>query len=341
LNDLMTTARFFVIILGELVLLFIGISFLVGLIQQFVSEEKMREVLSKPKRGLGNILGAAFGSLTPFCSCSTIPILVGLLGSGAPFGASMSFLLASPVLNPVILGLFLVLFGWRITVVYAVITFALAVVGGALWEKMGLADQVKELDFIKTTNCCSTSESQGCCETLELDLEQTAGCCESSCCEPLDLEGLEDLSPEAPAGKWEQLKPKFKGALVQAMGLFRQVFPYLVLGTAIGALIYGFVPSSWIVKVAGKHNPLAVPVAAVIGIPMYIRAETIIPIGLTLMKKGMALGTVAALIIGGAGASIPEVTLLASIFKPRLVAAFVITIFIIAIAAGFTFNLLF
>lgn len=95
MNNLATTAKFFVMILGELTLLFIGISFLVALIQQFVPDEKMREVLGKPKRGLGNILGAAFGALTPFCSCSTIPILVGLLSSGAPFGASMSFLLAS------------------------------------------------------------------------------------------------------------------------------------------------------------------------------------------------------------------------------------------------------
>jgi preprotein translocase subunit SecG len=145
MNNLATTAKFFVMILGELTLLFIGISFLVALIQQFVPDEKMREVLGKPKRGLGNILGAAFGALTPFCSCSTIPILVGLLSSGAPFGASMSFLLASPILNPIIIGLFLVLFGWKVTVVYGVVTFALAAVGGAPLlsrpTRMGIVEQ--------------------------------------------------------------------------------------------------------------------------------------------------------------------------------------------------------
>ena len=335
MNNLATTAKFFVMILGELILLFIGISFLVALIQQFVPDEKMREVLGKPKRGLGNILGAAFGALTPFCSCSTIPILVGLLSSGAPFGASMSFLLASPILNPIIIGLFLVLFGWKVTVVYGVVTFALAAVGGAVWERMGMADQVKDLAHVQTSNCCSTS----CYETEEIETNPTAGCCETL---ELDLSDLEDLSGDSMASsKWEKLKPKLRDAGRQAMALFRQVFPYLVLGTAIGAVIYGFIPSAWIVKVAGKNNPFAVPVAALIGIPMYIRAETIIPIGLTLMKKGMALGTVAALIIGGAGASIPEVTLLASIFRPRLVAAFVITIFVIAVAAGLTFNAVF
>lgn len=335
MNNLVTTGKFFVMILGELVLLFIGISFLVALIQQFVPDEKIREVLGKPKRGLGNMLGAAFGALTPFCSCSTVPILVGLLSSGAPFGASISFLLASPILNPIIIGLFLALFGWRATVVYGVITFALAAIGGAVWERMGMANQVKDLAHIQTSSCCSTS----CCETEELAANPAVGCCETV---ELDLSNLEDLSEDAlPSSKWEQLKPKLRGAGVQAMALFRQVLPYLVLGTAIGAVIYGFIPSEWIAKVAGRGNPLAVPVAAVIGIPMYIRAETIIPIGLTLIKKGMALGTVAALIIGGAGASIPEVTLLASIFRPRPVVVFVITIFVIAVATGFTFNALF
>jgi uncharacterized membrane protein YraQ (UPF0718 family) len=247
----------------------------------------------------------------------------------------MSFLLASPILNPIIIGLFLVLFGWKVTVVYGVVTFALAAVGGAVWERMGMADQVKDLAHVQTSNCCSTS----CYETEEIETNPTAGCCETL---ELDLSDLEDLSGDSMASsKWEKLKPKLRDAGRQAMALFRQVFPYLVLGTAIGAVIYGFIPSAWIVKVAGKNNPFAVPVAALIGIPMYIRAETIIPIGLTLMKKGMALGTVAALIIGGAGASIPEVTLLASIFRPRLVAAFVITIFVIAVAAGLTFNAVF
>lgn len=335
LNNLATAGQYFLVILAELILLFIGISFLVGLIQQFVPDEKIRAVLGKPKRGLGNILGAAFGALTPFCSCSTVPILVGLLNSGVPFGSCMSFLLASPVLNPIIIGLFLALFGWRVTLVYAVITFILAAAGGAVWERIGLASEVKELGLVSTASCCSTS----CCGTEELDLGNSgSGCCETL---ELNLDDLEDLTSEQGSSKWEEIKPKFKGAAIQAWALFRQVFFYLVLGTAIGAVIYGFIPSAWIVKVAGPQNPFAVPVAAVIGIPMYIRAETIIPIGLTLMKKGMALGTVAALIIGGAGASIPEVTLLASMFKPKLLAAFVITIFIVAITTGFTFNIFF
>jgi len=119
-----------------------------------------------------------------------------------------------------------------------------------------------------------------------------------------------------------------------------QFFPYLLLGAGIGAFIYGFVPGDLIVSLAGPENPLAIPVAAVIGVPMYIRAETLIPVSAVLLEKGMGIGAVMALIIGGAGASIPEVTLLSAIFEWRLVAAFVATILTVAVLAGVLFQVL-
>ncbi|MDD3318296.1 MAG: permease [Methanosarcina sp.] len=124
------------------------------------------------------------------------------------------------------------------------------------------------------------------------------------------------------------------------MNLFRQLMPYLLIGASIGAFIHGFVPTEIISRLAGPNNPLAVPVAAIIGIPIYIRAETMIPIGLALTEKGMSLGAVLALIIGGAGASIPELTLLSAIFKRKLLAAFVATVFSIAVVAGYLANLI-
>jgi uncharacterized membrane protein YraQ (UPF0718 family) len=116
--------------------------------------------------------------------------------------------------------------------------------------------------------------------------------------------------------------------------------PYLLLGAGIGAFIHGFVPTEIISRLAGPDNPLAVPVAAIIGVPIYIRAETMIPIGLALIEKGMSVGAVLALVIGGAGASIPELTLLSAIFEKKLLAAFVLTIFAIAVAAGYLANVL-
>jgi len=125
-----------------------------------------------------------------------------------------------------------------------------------------------------------------------------------------------------------------------AISLFRQLMPYLLIGAGIGAFIHGFVPTEIISRLAGPDNPLAVPVAAIIGIPIYIRAETMIPIGMALIEKGMSVGAVLALVIGGAGASIPELTLLSAIFRRKMLAAFVLTILAIALAAGYLANLL-
>ncbi|KAF1085053.1 putative permease [Sporotomaculum syntrophicum] len=219
----------------------------------------------------------------------------------------MSFLIASPLLNPVIIALFLSLLGIKVTAAYAAITFIVAVFIGMLWEKMGLADQYKKVYIQKGAGTAG--------EMSVLDLT---------------------VEPEP-----DTMKIKFKRAGEAAWSLFRQVFLYLMLGAAIGAFIYGFVPDSLIMKWAGPGNPLAVPAAALIGIPMYIRAETIIPISAVLIGKGMSIGAVIALIIGGAGASIPEVIILASIFRRKLIIAFVVTIVTVAILAGYLFNLIF
>lgn len=306
-NTLISAGKYFLFILAELLMLFVAISFLVALLQEFVSKETIQHVLSKPKKWLGNILGAILGAITPFCSCSTIPVLVGLLDSGAPFGASMSFLISSPLLNPVILGLFLTMMGWKVTIVYTALTFGAAVSIGVIWERLGLASDYKRMVTLQMACCCACEGD--CKEVIQITRSLTKG-------------------------------QKIRRAGGQTWILFRQVLPYLVIGAGIGSFIYGFVPDEFIVRVAGPDNPIAIPVAAAIGVPMYIRVETMIPIASVLMSKGMSLGAVMALIIGGAGASIPEITLLASIFKPRLVAAFTITILVVAAVAGYVFQIL-
>jgi uncharacterized membrane protein YraQ (UPF0718 family) len=293
------TLYYFLYLTIELMLLFVGITFIVGMILQYVKPSTVKRVLSSNHKGVGNILGAGLGALTPFCSCSTIPILVGLLNSGAPFGASMSFLIASPVLNPIIIGLLLSLFGWKMTGLYVIITFGAAVFAGIIWERLGLAKEVKKVKI---------------------------------------LGGQEAATDEDIMGK--PFKDKLVSATGEAVNLFRQVLPYLILGAAIGAVIKGYVPEWLVIKAAGPNNPFAIPVAAVIGVPMYVRAATMIPISAVLLEKGMGIGAIVALIIGGAGASIPEVTLLGSIFKRKLVIAFLVTVFSIAIMAGFLFTFL-
>ncbi|MDD4588682.1 MAG: permease, partial [Heliobacteriaceae bacterium] len=256
-NDLITSLKYFVTISVELIILFVVISFLVGLIQEFIPDEKIRAVLQRPRRIIGNILGAAFGSLTPFCSCSTIPVLVGLLNAGAPFGASMSFLFTSPLLNPIIVGLFLTLFGWKITLIYSVLVFTLAVFAGMVLERLGFASEVKNLSLVSTRTCCAPAAGSCCAPApsgpVMIDLTTIA---------------LDDPAAENPP-VWRQ---RVAGAYQKSKVLFLQVFPYLLVGAGIGALIYGFMPQDLLGRVAGPDNFFAVPIAAVIGIPMYIRA---------------------------------------------------------------------
>jgi uncharacterized membrane protein YraQ (UPF0718 family) len=303
-DHLLSVAKFFLYLAGELIVLFVGITFIVGLMLEFIPQEKVKRLLTRGWKGVGNVIGAGFGAITPFCSCSTIPVLLGLLESGVPFGVSMSFLIASPLLNPIIIGLFITLLGLKVTIIYILITFPAAVIIGMLLEKFGYAKYLKSVSVIGG-------------------------------------EG-EDSRPPLPANAtfMQKALPRIQGAGGAAVALFRQVFVYLLVGAGIGAVIYGFVPEGLIVKSAGPNNPAAIPVAAVIGVLMYIRAATMLPISAVLLQKGMGIGAVMALIIGGAGASIPEVTLLAAIFKRRLVVAFVATVFGVAILAGYLFTLL-
>lgn len=293
MNSLWMSVQFFVLILAELTALFLGISTLIGLLLQYVSDEKLRRWLAK-KGLLGNFLGALLGAITPFCSCSTIPMTVGLLRAGVPFGATMSFVLASPLLNPIILTMFWALLGWKACVIYGSVTFLASIFSGAALQAMGLAKDIKR---VRVT-------------------------------------GAEDRKIQPTFRK--KLRFAFSGAWVD----FRGVLVFLVIGVAVGAAIYGYLPSDFIVRIAGPKNPFAIPVAAIIGIPLYVRAETVIPVAVALTQKGMSMGAVLALIIGGAGMSIPEMSMLAAIFKPRLVAVFVGVVFITAVAAGFGFNVI-
>src|SRR5690625_2758061 len=277
----------FILLFLELTALFIVISFIVSLLQQVVTEEKIKGILQKGNKATGYISGTLLGALTPFCSCSTIPILAGLLSSGAPFGPSISFLISSPLLNPVIVVLLWKLLGFKITAFYVIAMFIFAVLAGVTFNALNLEKQLRNVRIR------SSQSGKG------------------------------------------QKESKWVIALKDAWNFFYPVLPYLLIGVLIGAVVHDFVPEKFITSVAGNDNPFAIPIAAIIGIPMYIRVETMIPISEALVSKGMSMGAVIALIIGGAGASLPEVLLLNKLFKPRLLTAFVLSIFIGATITGF------
>lgn len=301
MNTLIDTLRYFVLITIELIALFVFISALVEIILMYVPEEKIRRRLSGAGV-FGNIVAAGFGALTPFCACSTIPMTIGFLNAGVPFGSTMSFLIASPLLNPIILGMLGAMVRIKAMVAYFVIAFLCSILFGFLLEKIGAQKYVKNVR-LKPASCCAGSHEVVGKHSLPL---------------PSKLK-------VAFAGAWDSLRP---------------IMGYLLVGVALGAGIYGYMPQDFVMKIAGPDNPFAIPVAAVLGIPLYIRAETAIPIGLALMGKGMSIGAVISLIIGGAGMAIPEMTMLASIFKKQLVAMIVLVIFLTAVVSGYLFNIL-
>ena len=294
MNSFTEALYFFCFIMVELTILFISISTLVGFILQYLSEDKMQKWLSN-KSIWGNFIGAAIGGITPFCACSTIPMTVGFLKARIPFGSVISFVVASPILNPIVLTMVAALMGVKSAIIYGAVTFSAAVLFGIALEKMGFEKQVKN---VKISG-----------QHIEKNQEST-------------------------------FSANLKVAFMSAMGEFRGVFLFLVVGVAVGAVIKGYIPQGMIASVAGPQNPAAVPVSALIGIPLYIRASTAIPIGLALMDKGMSVGAVIALIVGGAGMAIPEMSLLAGIFRIKLVIALVIVIFLTAVGAGIIFNIM-
>lgn len=356
-NEFMSMASealdMFAFLATELIILFLAISYIVGVLQEFLTPEKIQSILSS-RNGKGYVVAALLGAITPFCSCSTIPFLKGLLRARAGFGPMMVFLFGSPLLNPVIIGLFVVTFGWKVALFYFMIAMVVSVVAGYALEKLGFERYVKpEAYQAAEASSCGTS-----CGESKPEPKKESTCGTSSCGEPAPAMAKESscgasaepsvgvascsAGGSATATLVEERKPnRWVKIWHSTWKDFKQVFPYLMLGIAIGSFIYGFIPTDLIAEYAGAGKWYAIPVAAIIGIPLYIRAEAVIPLSAALVQKGMALGSVMALIIGSAGASLTEVILLKSIFKNQMIAAFLTVILSMAIGAGFLYSYLF
>lgn len=343
----------------ELSVLFILISAGVSLLQQYIPDSKIQAILSG-SGGRGYILAALLGSVTPFCSCSTIPMLRGLLKAKAGFGPTLTFLFTSPLLNPIIVGMFIATFGVKVTVIYVSVALLVSIVAGVVLSQMHFekyvipeseagasanacgcgpkapAEVVKELKPL-TPSCCGSPEPKpirpSCCGSPELKLIQPSCCgsapaAQTSCC--TDSQN----KPAAP----DTFSAKVRRAFREGWTQFVQVSPYIFIGVLLGSVIYGFVPSEFIAEYASGDNLFAVPIAAVIGIPLYVRAEALIPLSAVLVSKGMGLGAVMALIVGGSGASLTELILLKSMFRTPMIVAFLVVILGMAIVAGYLFQ---
>lgn len=273
----------------ELTVLFIGISFLIGLLQGYIPYEKIEKKLTGSNKFFASFAAILFAFITPFCSCSTIPVVVNMLKKKIPFSIVMVFLFASPVLDPTILTIMGVVMGWKVTILYTVITSVFSIAIGFTLDKLGFQRYVKNVM----------------------------------------MSGYEESNQ----------KFNWRFALQETWSLMKSVYPYLLIGAAIGAVIHGLVPTEFITKWFGHDAWWLIPVAAVVGIPLYIRLSSMIPISQMLILKGMALGPVMAMMISSAGASLPEVILLKSIFKKQLVLAFILSVITMSTVSGFIFYL--
>lgn len=284
----------FGLILVQLLVLFSLISVLVALVNRRFGPDRIQSWMADGRLP-GPLKGLLLGAITPFCSCSTLPVLAGMLKSGVAFRTSMTFLISSPLLDPIIVAGVVLLFDWRIALVYTVVTAAWSLLAPLVWERLGMASQLKRVKVVG-----------------------------------------DDSTPHPWAGLRNEIRP----ALGEAWADLRPLLVPMVLGVSVGAFIYGFVSQDQLAAVAGDDKPWAVPLAAVLGVPLYVRIETMLPIGLALSSTGMGLGAVFALMIGGAEASIPEISMLTALFKPRLVVTFVVTVIGTAIAAGYLIPLI-
>lgn len=300
-ENLSRTIGNFIFITAELFILFIAIAAIIEFAMIHINQNKLQS-LFKGKGLMGNIAATLFGAVTPFCACSTIPMTVGFLNAKLPFGAVMSFLISSPLLNPIVIAMLVATVGTTNALIYFLLAFTLSIVFGSLLEKLGFENQVRN---VKVTGA-----------KIELN------------------DGFDTRRNLA-------LNKKIKISLRMGWDSLQAILLYLLIGVGVGAAIYGYLPEGeTIAKYAGEGNFFAVPIAAIIGIPLYIRAETAIPIAMSLITKGVGMGTAISLIIGGAGMAIPEMTMLAKIFKRKLLISFIAVIFLVAVISGYLFNLL-
>ena len=318
-----------------LVLIIAAVSILTGLIRAFIPQEKLQKRLSKTGK-LSGLMGALLGIPTPFCSASMVPVSMGMVEMGVPFSMVFSFFLSAPVANFVVVGFIFGVFGWKVAIVYFLIVFMGAALIGSIVGKTSLKYQVKRINLNSkaTASTCSAQATTNC--NAEINLSQAS--CGST------IEKIETSCSGVSAATCSQTNesnPKLKKAFNFGWALFKRIFPYVLVGALISAVSAVFVPDTWVQKYLGNDSPLAIPIAATIGIPLYLRIEMAIPILKALIVKGMSMGAAMALIIGGTGASLPEIAIISSMLKPKAIIAFIISVLTMAVVGGFIFYFFF
>lgn len=291
--------QFFFYDTPKVLLLLTGIVFVMGIIHTFISPERTRAMLSGKRLGVGNAMAASLGIVTPFCSCSAVPLFIGFLQAGVPLGVTFSFLISAPMVNEVALIMLFGLFGWQVAALYLVMGLLIAIFAGMLIGKLNMEEHLE--DWVR-----------------KMQNTQSAG------------------NVAASAMSWAE---RIQHGFAHVREIVGKVWPYIVAGVGLGALIHGFVPEDFMASFMGKDVWWAVPAAVVLGVPMYTNAAGVIPIVQALLAKGAALGTVLAFMMSVIALSAPEMIILRKVLKPRLIATFVGVVATGILLVGYIFNL--
>lgn len=293
--------NFFIYDVPKILLLLSGMIFLITLVQTFIDTNKVRTIVEKRGEGVGNLIASLFGAITPFCSCSSVPLFIGFVQAGIPLGMTFSFLITSPLMNEVAFVLLLGLFGWKVALLYLVSGITIGVVAGLTLGRMNLENHVE--DFVYAI------KARGNQSGMVMEEKQT----------------------------WQE---RFQQAAESTREIISKVWLFVIIGIGIGAFIHGFVPANALTEIMGAGAWWSVPVAVLLGIPLYSNAAGIIPVVSALLGKGAALGTVLAFMMSVVALSLPEMIILRKVLKPRLIAIFVGVVALSIIITGYLFNLL-
>lgn len=321
---------------GALVIVIAVVSILTGFMREYIPQDKLQHKLARHEKW-GPLLGGLFGMLTPFCSASVVPVSMGMATMGVSLGTVLSFLISAPLCNFIVLAMVYAMFGLKVTAFYLALTFLAAVLGGWFITKTPWRNEIKrgqELDNSKVQSSCSAEPVNSPCSLTPA----ASTCCAES--EQIQITGDVNNGCDSTATLTvtEVVPSKTRNALRFAMVLFNKIIPYVLLGALISGLSAAYLPAEMVEKYVGGDNMLSILVAAVIGVPLYLRIEMAIPLLKVLIVKGMGLGPAMALIIGGTGASLPEIALVSSVLKPKAVVAFVTIVLITAITGGVLFQ---
>lgn len=303
-SHLGSSLHFFLYDVPKVLTLLIVISFIVGTFQSFLEPERVRYLLEGKRTFVGNVLAAMVGIVTPFCSCSAVPLFIGFLEAGVPLGVTFSYLMAAPMVNEVAVILLWGLFGLKVTLIYIGFGVGLAIASGYIIGLLKLEKWVEPFVW--------ELQRSGRADALD----------DSGMLEPLAL-------------TWSQ---RFEQGRYQAAEIVRSVWLYVVIGIAIGAGIHGYVPTEFITRFAGKDNPLAVPIAVLLGVPLYANIAGVMPITEALVNKGMAMGTVLAFTMAVTALSLPEMVILKKVLRPQLLVVFISLMTVGIISIGYIFN---